>query len=76
MLRHRHTPAECRAAFAAWNGFDSPLRHAPGLASCASGGHTIYWTVEATNTQQALALLPPYLAARTEIEEVNEVAIP
>jgi hypothetical protein len=76
MLCHRHTPAECRAAFAAWNGFDSPLRRGHGLASCASGGHSLYWTVEATTANDALALLPPFLAARAEVEEVSEVAIP
>ena len=27
LLHHQHAAAECGAAFAAWNGFDSPLRH-------------------------------------------------
>jgi hypothetical protein len=76
VLRHRHLPGDCRAAFAAWNGFDSPLRRRRGLASCASGGHSLYWTVEASSAREALALLPPFLAARADVEEVCEVAIP
>jgi hypothetical protein len=27
LLHHRHEPHECAAAFAAWQGFDSPLTH-------------------------------------------------
>jgi hypothetical protein len=76
VLSHHHQPAECRIAFAAWKGFDSPLRHSPAVASCASGGHRIYWTVEAESAEAALAQLPEYLALRTEVSEVTEVPIP
>ena len=33
VLVHHHEPDECRFAFAAWKGFDSPLRHQPAVAS-------------------------------------------
>ena len=76
MLSHRHGPSECRAAFAAWKGFDSPLRHRLTIASCAQGGHALWWTVEAEDERAALGQLPPYLGARTEVAEVSEVEVP
>ena len=76
MLSHSHEPGECPVAFAAWAGFDSPLRHGTAAASCATGGHRIFWTVEADGAAQALAQLPDYLAERTEVSEVIEVPIP
>lgn len=76
MLSHRHAPSECAAAFAAWKGFDSPLRHTATIGSCVEGGHTLWWTVEASDIRAALALLPPYLAERTEVAEVSEVEVP
>lgn len=76
MLSHRHEPQECRFAYAAWNGFESPLRHHDTLASCGRGGHRIFWTVEARTDREALAQLPAYVAERTEVSEVREVAIP
>jgi hypothetical protein len=81
VLSHRHAPAQCGVAFAAWRGFDSPLRHHPALASCMSDNgdapeHLLIWTVEAEGPEQALALLPPWLADRAEVRRVGEVAIP
>jgi hypothetical protein len=76
MLSHRHLPEECRTAFAAWHGFDSPLRHQPALASCEQGGHELWWTVESAGAEAALALLPAFVADRTEVNEVREVPIP
>jgi hypothetical protein len=76
LLEHRHEPEECGVAFAAFKGHHSPLRHRPTLASCRSGGHTIWWTVDAETEQQALALLPQYIADRTEVSRVSEVEIP
>jgi hypothetical protein len=76
MLTHSHRPDECRAAYAAWNGFDSPLRRHDTLASCASGGHRIFWTVAAADEGEALAQLPPFVAERTEVSKVREVSIP
>ena len=62
--------------FASFKGHHSPLRHRPTLASCRTGGHTIWWTVEAGSEDGALALLPYYVAARTTITRVSEVQIP
>jgi hypothetical protein len=76
MLSHRHDPAECRVVFAAWRGFESPLRHLPTLASCAEGGHAMWWTVDAEHAEGALSQLPPYVAERTEATKVSEVQIP
>ena len=76
LLHHRHKPAECAAAFAAWQGFDSPLRHKPAASTCLAGGHAIWWRVEAPSLAEALALIPAYVAARTEPIEVRDVEIP
>ncbi len=76
VLSHQHKADECAIAIAAWKGFCSPLRHGRALGSCASGGHRVWWTVEAADKQAALALLPCYVARRTSAEEVKEVAIP
>ena len=76
LLHHRHSPTECRATFAAWKGFDTPLRQASTLGSCLQGGHELFWRVEAADAAAALAQLPPYVASRTEAIEVTEVAIP
>jgi len=76
MLAHAHRPEECATAYAAWHGFDSPLRHQPALASCERGGHELWWTVEAANEKAAIALLPAFVADRTDVNEVREVSIP
>ena len=76
MLAHSHRPEECRVAFAAWRGFESPLRHEPTIASYANGGHSLWWTVKADSEQEALAQLPDYVAERTEVSPVSEVPIP
>ena len=41
VLAHHHEAADCRVAYAAWKGFDSPLRRKHTMASCASGEHHI-----------------------------------
>lgn len=82
VLSHRHAPKDCGVAFAAWRGFDSPLRHHSALASCPSdaaedgGDHLLIWTVDAESEAEAIALLPPWLATRTEVRVVGEVSIP
>jgi hypothetical protein len=76
MLTHTHRTDDCQIAFAAWSGFDSPLRQRPTLASCVAGGHRLWWTVQARTAAEALAQLPPYLAERTEVSEVRETRIP
>ena len=46
------------------------------VASCRSGGHAIWWTVEAASEEEALRLLPSYVAERTTVTRVSEVEIP
>lgn len=76
LLHHRHDADECPAAYAAWKGFDSPLRRAIALSSCLQGGHAIWWEVEALDARAALELLPSYVATRTTAVPVSEVGIP
>ena len=76
LLQHRHTPQECGVVFASFKGHKSPLRHQLTLASCRSGGHAIWWTVDATSEEEALGLLPSYVGARTTVTRVSEVQIP
>jgi hypothetical protein len=76
LIHHSHEPPECGAVFAAFRGHDSPLRHRATLASCAFGGHTIWWSVEAASETDALALLPFYVAKRATATKVAEVDIP
>jgi hypothetical protein len=76
VLIHEHKPEECAITIAAWKGFVSPLRHGRPLGSCAKGGHRLWWTVEAPGAEEALVLLPPYVAQRTSAEEVREVPLP
>jgi hypothetical protein len=76
LLEHRHEPNECGVAFASFKGHESPLRHRPTLASCRSGGHAIWWTVEAESEANALLLLPYFVAERTTVARVSEVDIP
>jgi hypothetical protein len=75
-LIHMHRPHECRVAIAAWRGFDSPLRGGRPLDSCISGGHEMWWIVQAADSAAALAQLPPYVAERTIAEQVREVPLP
>ena len=75
-LEHRHHPDECGVVYAAFKGHWSPLRHSRTLASCRSGGHAIWWTVEAASEDDALRLLPFYIAERTTVARVSEVEIP
>lgn len=62
--------------FASFKGYESPLRHEATLASCRSGGHAIWWTVEAESEAAALRMLPAYVAERTTVARVTEVEIP
>lgn len=76
VLQHHHEPRECGVVFASFKGHPSRLRHRATLASCRSGGHSIWWEVEAESEEDALALLPTYVAGRTTVARVNEVEIP
>jgi hypothetical protein len=76
LVHHRHEPRECGIAFASFKGHTSALRHRPALASCVSGGHAIWWTVEAPSEDDALALLPFFVAQRSTAVRVTDVQIP
>ena len=76
LLHHHHEPHECGVVFASFRGHESPLRHRPTLASCRFGGHAIWWTVESATSEDALGLLPHYVAERTTATSVSEVDIP
>jgi hypothetical protein len=76
LLQHHHSPDECGAVFASFKGHQSSLRHQITLASCRSGGHEVWWTVDAPSEKDALNLLPSYVAKRTTVARVSEVQIP
>jgi hypothetical protein len=76
LLQHRHEPHECGVVFAAFRGYESPLRHRATLASCRFDDHAIWWAVEAASEGEALALLPFYVAERTTATRVSEIEIP
>jgi hypothetical protein len=76
LVQHRHAPEECGVAFTAFKGHASPLRHLPAMASCLSGGHEVWWLVEAPDAEQALAQLPHFVATRSTLTPISEVLIP
>lgn len=76
LLYHRHEPHDCSIVFASFKGFRSPLRHRPTLASCRFGGHEIWWEVDAESEEEALSLLPFYVAERTTVTGVTDIEIP
>jgi hypothetical protein len=76
LLQHRHESDECGVVFNSFKGHQSPLRHRTTLASCRSGGHAIWWTVDAATEHEALHLLPTYVAERSIATRVSEVGIP
>jgi hypothetical protein len=75
-LHHTHPAHECRIVFAAWNGLASPLRHSATVSSCPTGGHEIWWDVDAGTAEEALGQLPHYVAERTEAIQIDDVEIP
>ena len=76
LLHNRHEPEECGVTYTAFKGHPSPLRRHETASSCLSGGHEIWWLVEAENADAALALLPPYVGERSTVTPVREVLIP
>jgi hypothetical protein len=76
LLEHRHTAAECGAVIAAFNAFESPLRRRATTGSCHYGDHRIWWEVDATTRDEALASLPNYVAERTIASPVRSIEIP
>ena len=76
VIHHRHEADECGVVFASFRGHESSLRHRAALATCAFGGHAIFWAVEAADEAQALGLLPYFVAERATAIRVSEVHIP
>ena len=76
LLQHQHEPTDCAAAFAAWKGFDSPVRGTKAWCSCQNGGHRLWFVVEAPHDDAALSQLPDFLARRTIASPIAEVPIP
>jgi hypothetical protein len=52
------------------------VRHLPAIASCAFGGHAMWWTVDAPDAQAALGDLPFFIARRASATQVAEVVVP
>jgi hypothetical protein len=75
-VHHSHESDECGAAFAAWRGFASPLRHRAATSSCRFGAHDVWWDVEAEGEEAALAQLPRFVAERSRVTRVADVTIP
>jgi hypothetical protein len=76
LIEHHHDAHECGVVFASFSGFASPLRGRPAIATCEQGGHAIWWCVEAADEDQALGLIPVYVAARATATRISEVRIP
>jgi len=76
LLHHQHSATECATAFAAWNGFKSPLRRRSVHSTCLAGGHALWWIVEAVDRDSALNLLPNFVARRASAIEVRKVCVP
>jgi hypothetical protein len=76
LLHNHHAADECGVTFAAFKGHASPLRRHETASSCLSGGHEVWWFVEAATAEAALALLPGYVAERSTAIPIREVLIP
>ena len=76
LLHHHHEAHQCGVVYAAFKGHDSTLRRQATVTSCHTGGHEIWWTVDAASEHDALALLPFYVAQRTTATQVSDIEIP
>ena len=76
LLHSRHHETECRATYAAWRGFESPLGQSAPWASCLSGGHEVWWEADAEDETAALRQLPPYVAERSHAIRVTKARLP
>jgi hypothetical protein len=76
IIHHRHDANECPAAYAAWKGFDSPLRRQGAKSSCPWSGHDIWWDLDAVDADDALSYLPPYVGERSVAIRIGQVDIP
>jgi hypothetical protein len=75
LIEHHHDPDQCGAVFAAWNGFDSPLRGSRVWSSCRTGDHRMWFVIDADDEQAALLQVPRFVAARSIATYVNEVIL-
>ena len=76
LLHNRHAPKECAVTFSAFKGHPSPLRGTRAACSCVTGGHEVWWFVEAESPDAALALLPHYVSTRSTATRISEVRTP
>jgi hypothetical protein len=76
LLHHQHEPSQCGVAYTAFKGEPSPLRHRAALASCLTGGHEMWWVVDASSPDDARGQLPHFLATRSTVTMITEVEIP
>lgn len=76
LLQHQHEAHECAAAFAAWTGFESPLRRRAVESACLTDEHALWWRVQAPDPASAMAQLPRFVAERTTPIEIREIQIP
>jgi hypothetical protein len=76
LLHNHHEAAECGVTFAAFKGHSSPLRRHETASSCLTGGHEVWWFVEAETAEAALSLLPGYVAERSTAIPIRKVLIP
>ncbi|HZN90606.1 MAG TPA: hypothetical protein VFB44_16625 [Thermoleophilaceae bacterium] len=76
LLHSRHSESECPAAYAAWRGFESPLRRSDPYTTCMGGGHELWWATEAEDETTALRQLPPFVAERTRAIRVTQAQLP
>ena len=54
----------------------SPLRGRSIPCTCMHGGHAAWWEVEAASADEALALLPEYVARTTVVTQIRREVTP
>src|SRR5688500_17006319 len=65
LVVNHHSEAECAATIAAWRRFESALRRSVPISGCSRNDHRIWWRVDTRNQDEALAMLPSFVASRT-----------
>ena len=76
LLHHRHEPLECGVVFASFKGHESPLRRRADARLVQLRRSRDLVDGRGRAEQDALALLPFYVAERTTAIQVSEVQIP
>ena len=76
LLHHLHEADECGVVFATLPRHDRTHQRPPNIPTSRTGGHAIWWRVEADSKDDALALLPFFVSVRTTVTKVSEVTIP